>query len=78
MKYDAYRRQGLPITSSWMESAVEQINQRLKGREKFCTEAGSEAVLQLRADYLSDGEIVDDFWEQRQAATGQRRYRRTA
>lgn len=79
MKYDAYRRQGLPITSSLMESAVKQINQRVKGSEKFWTEAGSEAVLQLRADQLSDGEILADFWERRQAAaTGQRRYRRTA
>jgi hypothetical protein len=32
MKYDAYRQDGLPITSSLMESAVKQINQRVKGR----------------------------------------------
>ena len=79
MKYDAYRQDGLPITSSLMESAVKQINQRVKGSEKFWSEAGSEAVLQLRADQLSDGEPMADFWQQRQAtATGQRRYRRTA
>jgi hypothetical protein len=78
MKYDAYRREGLPITSSLMESAVKQINQRVKGSEKFWSEAGSEAVLQLRADQLSDGEPLADFWQRRQAAaTGQRRYRRT-
>jgi hypothetical protein len=78
MKYDAYRKEGLPITSSLMESAVKQINQRVKGSEKFWSEAGSEAVLQLRADQLSDGAILADFWERRQAAaTGQRRYRRT-
>ena len=79
MKYDAYRKDGLPITSSLMESAVKQINQRVKGSEKFWSEAGSEAVLQLRADQLSDGEPLADFWQRRQAtATGQRRYRRPA
>ena len=79
MQYDAYRREGLPITSSLMESAVKQINQRVKGSEKFWSEAGSEAVLQLRADQLSDGEPLADFWQRRQAtATGQRRYRRPA
>jgi hypothetical protein len=79
MKYDEYRKAGLPITSSLMESAVKQINQRVKGTEKFWSEQGSEAVLQLRADELSDGEILETFWERRQAeATGQRRYRHSA
>lgn len=77
MKYDEYRRQGLPLTSSLMESTVKQINQRVKGTEKFWSEPGSEAVLQLRADHLSDGELLGAFWTRRQAtATGQRRYRR--
>jgi hypothetical protein len=79
MKYDEYRRQGLPLTSSLMESVVKQVNRRVKGTEKFWSEAGSEAVLQLRADQLSDGEPLAAFWQRRQAAaTGQRRYRRTA
>ncbi len=79
MKYDEYRKAGLPITSSLMESAVKQINQRVKGTEKFWSEQGSEAVLQLRADELSDAAILQSFWERRQAeATGQRRYRRSA
>lgn len=78
MKYPEYRKNGLPLTSSLMESAVKQINQRVKGSEKFWSEAGSEAVLQLRADYLSGGDIVEAFWDQRQAeATGQRTYRRS-
>jgi hypothetical protein len=77
MRYDAYRRQGLPITSSHVESVVKQINQRVKGTEKFWSEDGSEAVLQLRADYLSDGQPLEAFWQRRQeAATGQRSYRR--
>ena len=79
MKYQEYRQAGLPITSSLMESAVKQINQRVKGSEKFWSEQGSEAVLQLRADQLSDGAILETFWERRQAqASGQRRYRHSA
>ena len=78
MRYDEYRRQGLPITSSLMESVVKQVNQRVKGTEKFWSEGGGEAVLQLRADHLSDGEPLQAFWQRQQAqATGQRRYRRT-
>jgi len=58
---------------------VKQVNQRVKGTEKFWSEAGGEALLQLRADHLSDGEPLAAFWQRRQAAaTGQRRYRRSA
>jgi hypothetical protein len=76
MRYDEYRRQGLPITSSLMESVVKQIGRRVKGTEKFWSEAGAEAILQMRADHLSDDDPLDGFWQRRQeAATGQRRYR---
>jgi hypothetical protein len=79
MKYDEYRRQGLPITSSYVESAVKQFNQRAKGTEKFWGEEGAEAILQLRGDYLSGDEPLEKFWERRQnQATGQRPYRRVA
>jgi len=79
MRYDAYRRQGLPITSSLMESVVKQVNRRVKGTEKFWSEAGAEALLQLRADQLSDDQPLEAFWQRRQeAATGQRRYRPAA
>lgn len=75
MRYAEYRRQGLPITSSYVESAVKQFNERLKGTEKFWSEAGAEALLQLRADYLGSGTALTDFWQNRQeSATGQRRY----
>jgi hypothetical protein len=77
MRYDQYRKQGLPLMSSHVESTVKQINYRVKGTEKFWTEEGAEAILQLRADYLSDEEPMEDFWQHRQeTATGQRRYRR--
>ncbi len=76
MKYAAYRQQGLPIVSSLVESMVKQIGRRVKGTEKFWAEEGAEAILQLRADYLSDGEVMEQFWQRRQgAATGQRCYR---
>jgi len=79
MLYDVYRREGLPITSSLMESAVKQVNRRVKGTEKFWSEDGAEALLQLRADQLSDGQVLEAFWQRRQeAATGQRRYRPAA
>jgi hypothetical protein len=79
MHYDEYRRQGLPLTSSLMESVVKQVNRRVKGTEKFWSEDGAEALLQLRADQLSDDQPLEAFWQRRQAAaTGQRRYRPAA
>jgi hypothetical protein len=78
MHYPEYRKAGLPTTSSHMESTVKLFNRRLKGTEKFWSEEGAEALLQLRADYLSETEPLDQFWEDRQAhATGQRQYRRS-
>lgn len=75
MDYPRYRRLGLPLMSSHVESAVKQINRRVKGSEKFWSERGAEAMLQLRADYLSDTAPLDHFWLQRQqTATGQRSY----
>ena len=79
MRYAEYRRLGLPITSSYVESAVKQFNQRVKGTEKFWSEDGAEAILQLRADHLSDDEPLQPFWQTRQQAqTGQRAYRKAA
>jgi len=79
MKYDEYRKKGLPIVSSLVESMVKQIGRRVKGTEKFWGEEGAEAILQLRADYLSDGAVMERFWQGRQAAaTGQRTYRTAA
>jgi len=79
MQYAEYRCQGLPITSSYVESAVKQFNQRVKGTEKFWSEAGAEALLQLRADHLSEDEPLKRFWQARQnKQTGQRPYRKAA
>jgi len=62
MDYPKYRRLGLPLTSSHVESTIKQINRRIKGSEKFWLQSTSEAVLQLRADYLSDSAPLDNFW----------------
>lgn len=52
LKYDEYRRQGLPITSTLVESTIKQINRRVKGTEKFWSD-GIEPMLTLVADHLS-------------------------
>jgi len=79
MCYDHYRQAGLPITSSHMESMVKQINLRVKGTEKFWSEDGGEAILQMRADHLSDDQPLEAFWKRRQAqATGQRAHRKAS
>lgn len=64
MKYDEYRRAGLPITSSPMESTIKQINRRLKGTEKFWSQ-GSDPMLHLVADRLSQTTVADKFWTRR-------------
>ncbi len=75
MHYDQYRREGLPITSSHIESTIKQINRRVKGTEKFWSDGGAEALLQLTADYLSETTPLTTFWRERPAkATGQRHY----
>jgi len=61
MKYAEYRKQGLPITSSHIESTIKRINQRVKGTEKFWSESEAEELLQLRADYLSETEPMENF-----------------
>lgn len=75
MNYPTYRRMGLPITSSHIESTVKQINYRVKGSEKFWGEEGGESLLQLRADHLSDTRPLTAFWTRRaQQSTGTRTY----
>jgi len=79
MAYQQYRRQGLPLTSSHMESTVKQINQRIKGTEKFWRQNSGEAVLQLRADTLSDTRPMNAFWRRWSSLqTGSNRYQTAA
>jgi hypothetical protein len=62
-----------------VESVIKMINRRVKGSEKFWSEPGAEAILQLRADYLSETEIMSRFWLEREAQVSYGRpYRRAA
>jgi|GEM_PF-2594909 hypothetical protein len=62
MDYARYRRAGQPITSSHMESAVKELNHRIKGREKFWSVSGGESVLPLKADELSTSAPLESIW----------------
>lgn len=64
LNYPEYRRQGLPITSSHVESTIKRINRRMKGTEKFWDQ-GAEPLLHLAADYISPPEDMDEFWAAR-------------
>jgi hypothetical protein len=62
MNYPKYRREGLPVTSAYMESLVKEINARVKGTEKFFNDgAGGEAILQIRAAVLCDDDRLGRF-----------------
>jgi len=65
MNYPPYRREGLPVTSAAVESLIKQFNQRVNGTEKFWLRGGAEAVLQVRAAYLSDDGRGEDFHARR-------------
>lgn len=79
MNYPEYRRQGLPITSAHMESTVKLINRRVKGSEKYWTDRGAEALLQLTADLLSTSQPLTEFWQARpHRQTGSRTYSKHA
>lgn len=75
MNYPQYRRLGLPISSAPVESLIKQFNRRVKGTEKFWLTGGAEAVLQVRAAYLSEDDRAERYWarprpRQRAAAHG--------
>jgi hypothetical protein len=66
MDYPRYRREGLPTTSSLVESLVGEINARVKGRSKFWNRpAGVEAILQVRAALLSDDDRLERYFADR-------------
>jgi hypothetical protein len=61
MDYPRYRKLGLPVSSSLVESLIKQINLRVKGTEQFWNNGGLEAVLQVRAAYLSQDDRAETF-----------------
>lgn len=73
MKYPEYRKAGLPVTSSWVESLIKEINYRVKGTEKFWNEHGAENVLAVRAAVLSDDERLTKHLAARPGSPFQRR-----
>jgi hypothetical protein len=78
MKYDEYRRLGLPITTAHIESLIKQIHRRMKGTEKFWSKR-AEPLLTLTADYLSETGVMPKYWQRRhQSSTGTRHYSRAA
>jgi len=66
MNYTEYRKQGLPVTSSMVESLIKEVNYRVKGTEKFWDNPeGAEAILQLRAAALSDDDRLATYLQSR-------------
>lgn len=63
MHYPAYRKQGLPITSSLMESLVKEIHWRVKGTEKFWNNpTGAAPILALQAAALSEDQRLEHLF----------------
>lgn len=77
MNYPKYRQQGLPLTSSHIESTIKQINIRMKGSEKFFGRETGETLLQLRADSLCQSQPLNQFWSRWfKTQTGANTYRK--
>jgi hypothetical protein len=64
MDYPRYRKLGLPTSSAGVESTIKRLNRRLKGTEKFWGRGGGEALLTIRAAYLSEDGRAGRHWAQ--------------
>lgn len=74
MDYPRYRREGLPTTSSLVESLVGEFNARVKGKQKFWNRpGGAEAVLQVRAALLSEDGRLERYFARRPGSPYRRR-----
>jgi len=79
MNYAEYRKQGLPVTSSAVESLIKEFNYRVKGTEKFWDNPeGAEAILQVRAAVLSDDNRLAKHIEARPGSVFRRHRKRVA
>jgi hypothetical protein len=66
MDYPRYRKEGLPITSSLVESLVGEFNARVKSKQKYWNRPqGAESILQLRAALLSEDNRLSRYFAQR-------------
>jgi hypothetical protein len=74
MDYPRYRRLGLPTTSSLVESLVGDVNGRVKSKQKdWNRPGGAEAILQVRAAYLSEDGRLHRYFAQRPGNSYRRR-----
>jgi hypothetical protein len=74
MDYPRYRQQGLPVTSSLVESLVGEFNARVKGKDKHWNRPqGGEGILQLRAAVLSQDDRLARFFTHRPGCPYRRR-----
>lgn len=64
MRYDQYRKSGLPITTAHVESCIKRLHRRMKGTEKFW-KPGAEPQLQLVTDRISETQPLKQFWQRR-------------
>ena len=62
MDYPAYRKAGLPVSTSMIESLIKEMNYRVKGTEKFWNRPdGAESILQVRAAALCDDDRLSEW-----------------
>lgn len=62
MNYPEYRRQGLPVSSSLVESLIKEMNFRVKGTEKFWNRPqGAENIVQICAAALCDDDRLSQW-----------------
>jgi hypothetical protein len=74
MDYPRYRREGLPQTSSLVESLVGEVNARVKSKQKYWLRPqGAETILQLRAAVLSQDERLTRFFANRPGSPTRRK-----
>ncbi len=74
MDYPRYRRLGLPTTSSLVESLVGEFNARVKSKQKHWNRPeGAEAILQVRAAYLSEDGRFERYFIERPGCPYRRR-----
>ena len=79
MNYPEYRKQGLPVNSSPVESLIKEINYRVKGTEKFWNRPeGAEGILQIRAALLSNDNRLVAYIKSRRGSSVRRYQKKKA
>jgi hypothetical protein len=67
MNYPTYRKNGWPIGSGNVEAGVKQFNKRVKGTDQFWQPTGAEAMLNMRACWISQDLRWTRYWSNRPA-----------